>query len=499
MASQVLSTDAEALESDRAPHLHPAGTTATHWLLLLGLFTVVLVFVTYWAPMLSRDLRFDENLTGWVIGGSLIEAIERSWVHQGQSPLYFLLLWLWQSVVGGSELALRVPSMIALALSVWQLAALGRELDHRRAGHFAAVFLLVFEVGAADARPYVFMILALVVSARFGLRWLSTSSRRDGLLWVGSAAAAIAMQPFAVFALVPHAVLAVRAIRRDRTRGVVSYALIGALLVAPIVPQLLMLRARQDTLVIAAQPTVTDLLVSLVPAQLFWGFVVAALLDRRPRRIEPESADAFLFTALWAVTPAVGLFSQSWVTGSSVFVERYYSAALPAAALLLGMFLTRIRPAAGVFAAVAVVIAGLTVTNPVGSRDWYAAVDALAEVPEGTEIWTVTGYIESNNPDAFADLDDNEYLNAPLRWHGAQRDLLAIPRTDIDANRSIIDANIRRLEAMNDTTVVLVESVEGAVRQSGPVYAEEALDRVGFAIVDRRPEFGVMVTTFERR
>ncbi len=179
-----------------------------------------------------------------------------------------------------------------------------------------------------------------------------------------------------------------------------------------------------------------------------------------------------------------------------MFVERYYFAAIPAAALLVAMVLARAKPWVGVVGVVIVVLSATLFVNPVQSRDWYAAVEFLEQAPTDANIWTVTGYIESNNPEAFADDEDNEYLNAPIRWHGAEQDLLAIPRTDIDANRAIIDANIDALDRSGPRTVVIVESVEGPIRQSGPEYAEEALLLDGFEITERQPDLGGRVTTF---
>ena len=498
MASQVMSQDETMVASIAGAD--DGGEDSNDWSGLavwgLLLLSVVGVFVAYWYPMLTRDLRFDENLTGWIVSGSLGESIERSWTHQGQSPLYFMAIWAWQLVAGSSEIALRLPSMIALFGSVWQLHALGRDLDHRRVGQFAGIFLLVVETGATDARPYVFMILALIISARFGFRWLETSAVFDGVVWVVAAAVAIAMQPFAVYALVPHAIIAYRAHREHRTVAVFRFAMFGALLVAPIVPQLLMLRARQDTLVIADSPTAMEFLIAVVPGQMCVGFVLAAFLDRRPKAVPLRTVGALGFVALWAVVPALGLFAQSHLTGNSVFVPRYYVAAMPATAILVAMYLARLKPWVGIGGALAIVIAGVVLMEPVGSRDWYSAVDALEGVPADAHIWTVTGYVESNDPEAFADDADNEYLNSPLRWHGAAQPLLAIPRTDIDENRTIIDANIGALPASESRMVVLVESVEGDSRQSGPEYAEQTLLRSGFVVTERRPEFGVRLTTF---
>ncbi len=498
MTTQVMSEETSALghASDSPADPTPSRDFVAFGSKLLLPFALLVAFATYWYPMLGRDLRFDENLTAWVISGSFVETVERSWVHQGQSPLYFMMIWAWQAVAGSSEVALRVPSMVALFVSCWQLQMLGKELDQRRVGQFAAIFLLVAETGATEARPYIFMILALIVSTRYGFRWLSSGARSAGLVWVVSAAVAIAMQPFAVYALVPHLTLAVLAVRKGRGLSLLGFVTLGALLVAPIVPQILMLRARQDTLVIAAPPTVVDFLSSLAPAHMCVGLVAALILDRRRTDMSLSGATGLGFITLWAVLPSLGLFLQSHVTGSSVFVERYYFAAIPAAALLVAMVLARAKPWVGVVGVVIVVLSATLFVNPVQSRDWYAAVEFLEQAPTDANIWTVTGYIESNNPEAFADDEDNEYLNAPIRWHGAEQDLLAIPRTDIYANRAIIDANIDALDRSGPRTVVIVESVEGPIRQSGPEYAEEALLLDGFEITERQPDLGVLVTTF---
>src|SRR6185312_16150596 len=103
-----------------------------------------------------KSLWLDECITAWVISGNFYDAVSRSITYQGQSPLYFVLLWIWRALAGSSELALRLPSIGAIAvaaLGVYKLARRFAAPAPAAAG--VTIFLSsTFVLHAMSARPY---------------------------------------------------------------------------------------------------------------------------------------------------------------------------------------------------------------------------------------------------------------------------------------------------------------------------------------------------------
>ncbi len=450
----------------------------------------------------TADLRVDENLTGWITSGSFGEAVSRSWNYQGQSPLYFMGLWVWEQIFGSTEMSLRTPSLIALAIAAWQLVGVGRDLGRVRAGQVGAALFVSMGVGGFEARPYIFMLLALIVSARAGLRWAAGGSSKLGFVWAISGAIAIYFQPFAIYALLPSVAISVAAYRRGRGRELLGLIAIGGLALVPLIPQVLALRARQETLVTVPMPTFDQLVAALLPTSMTVALVFAIadylLSKREDVRLSIQATQITLapsFVLLWMVLPASGLFVQSHLTGDSVFLGRYFVASSPAFALGAGLLLSKVsqlRMQAGILV---VVLLSAYIAQPTVTRDWRPAVVAINSLDSTTEVWTEAGYIESNHAQYFNG-QDNEYLSAPLLWHGAEHDLIAVPRLAIPDLIPILEANLDRV-IEGSTPVLLVEESLYGRREDGPVYLEDGLISAGFMVADRDDDtFGVMTTLY---
>lgn len=457
------------------------------------LFLMVMAVRT-WIPDLLSGPRLDENLTAWIVSGDLGDAIGRSWRHQGQSPLYFAVLWLWGQVFGTSMVVLRVPSLVAGIAASWNLRSLGKTFDRRLTGDLAGVMVFGFSTGLTDARPYSFLILALVVAARCGVAWAATARRRSGLCWVFAAAVAIYMHPFAVYALAAQLMWVVRGLRSgNQSRHVLGLAALGLVLVAPIIPQLLSLQNRSGGLVLVELPDLASLLAALLPLQV--GVAgVAVLLWCRDLRTEVTTWRPIVhFVVAWAALPAIGLFVQSHVTGDSVFLEHYYSGAFPGAALVCAMLLARawrtFSPAIGlaVFGVAAIVLIG-----PTPSHDWPAAVAVATELQVDTDVWTMAAYIEANDASVFADGPSSDYLNAPFRIAGASGPLYGLPlQLDDEANAEYVAGLVdRALQARRH--VVIVQRNDK--RYPGADQAAQALIDAGYVEVDRQVPAGLTVT-----
>ena len=85
-------------------------------------------FSSYW---------LDETVTVWVIQDDLGTTIDRALGYQ-QSPFYFVIAWFVRQVLGTSEFALRVPSLVAAILATWFLYRLALRLHDGEAARLVA-------------------------------------------------------------------------------------------------------------------------------------------------------------------------------------------------------------------------------------------------------------------------------------------------------------------------------------------------------------------------
>ena len=78
--------------------------------------------------------------------------LDRSVEFQSMPPTYFMIAWVARRVGGISEIALRVPSVIAMALATYLLYRLGRRLFDAETGLIAAVVLATTNSGRISPR-----------------------------------------------------------------------------------------------------------------------------------------------------------------------------------------------------------------------------------------------------------------------------------------------------------------------------------------------------------
>lgn len=483
-------------------HEKPSVSDETLLLAVLGV-AFAMYFLDRGIGLLVSPLRFDENLTGWVTSAGFGDAVLRSWHFQGQSPLYFALSWVWQQIAGSSEIALRIPSLVALAAACWHLIGIGRDIGVRTAGIVASVFLVSSNVGAVDARPYMFVVLCVILSVRYGLRWATDGRIVNGILWAVMAALALYFGPFVVYPLAAQLVIGIVAARRGRAAQTVGLVALGGVLVLPLVPQILSLRARQATLVITDLPSVEDLLWAGFPPALLIALVVASIAHASPRWTDKSSNRWLVFLIAWMVLPAVGLYAQSVLTGNSTFVERYFNSSIPAVGLVAGVVFSKMKLRAAIVGCAAFVLTGAWTMHVLFVQDWSVAANTINETAEDVEVWTATGLIEAAHPLYFQDPDfqdrgANDYLSSHLLWHGADRPLLSIPIASSQELDEIHQVNVDRLTFADRSVLIVQPAAEDSPGFDGPLHAMDLLRERGYEIVETRNELGVRTTLLER-
>src|SRR5438093_2618209 len=180
-----------------------------------------LAIAALWLRPITSSLRVDELGTWWVIQGSAREAIQRSQAVQGQSPLYYLFAWGARHLIGISELAFRLPSVVVMLVAAALVFQIAKRLFDRETARLAVIVFVVWPsvaFTASDARPYALATLAVVASVWALIRWLDSGRVWRLALYVVLAAGVTYVQPIFGLVLIPEAGYVVARIKEGSTR-----------------------------------------------------------------------------------------------------------------------------------------------------------------------------------------------------------------------------------------------------------------------------------------
>lgn len=194
------------------PHIRP-GIPA-----LCGLAALAAFLVGIGGPSLWIDEGHTWQYAHEPLGAMLSTVISST---NAVEAAYYAVLHFWIGVAGDSEVALRLPSALAMAIAVW---AASKTAGDGAGSRTAAIvgFVLIALPGvtryAQEARPYAFAVAAVAVSTFMLFRGLTQNERR---WWVGYASALVVVGYFHLLSLlvVPGQLIAVLLIDRGRLRS----------------------------------------------------------------------------------------------------------------------------------------------------------------------------------------------------------------------------------------------------------------------------------------
>ncbi|WP_229072838.1 glycosyltransferase family 39 protein [Actinoplanes sp. DH11] len=269
-------------------------------------------------------LSWDEVTSAEVAQRSVGQIVAMAQNIDAVFGFYYVFLHFWQDLAGTSEVALRLPSIVAMAGAVAVAAELGRRLFTPLVGLVTGLILcLVPNTSryAAEVRPYAFACFFAVLA----LLLLLGAVRRGGpYRWVAYGLSVLLLglsHLVALTTLVAHAVLVgvlLRHRRRGRRRTVLTWAGAVAAALVPLLP-IAWLGTRQDDTQLHWVEPITLARIRAMPAELFgsrefaWLLLGLVLLAawRPMRRLAPVAALAFGPLLVLAVVSA--LLSPMWV------------------------------------------------------------------------------------------------------------------------------------------------------------------------------------------
>jgi len=317
---------------------------------------------------------------------------------------YYMIIWVIARLAGTSELAMRLPSVIAMIVASVAVTALGRRLVSPAAGFAAGMLLAAIpqvSFHGQETRSYA-MVLALAAIASYLLVRVigAAPGRRRGAL-IGYAAAltaTCALNLFAVLLIPAHAVAVAVGVRwrlrrddrsaRQLALGWLAAAAAALVLISPLLllgwqqrGQISWLRASASSDV---GPSSVEKLIGPIPMIITLGAAVglAILVSALAGRVRLRAAWPPMLLAVclpWLILPAAILLGVSAIT--PVYTFRYVLFCIPAAALIGGAGLAAVGRAAGTVALALAVLfsahAQLLIRVPAGHGDDIRAADQV--------------------------------------------------------------------------------------------------------------------------
>lgn len=375
------------------------------YLLLVVLATVAggaLRFVAIGQQSFWYDEAFVDAMAA---RSSIVDTATGRARENGSPPLYSVLDKLVAQYVGTDEVSHRTLPAIFGTLAIPLIALLGRRLSSADVGAVAAWLLATSPLQvelANESRVYSFLHFITALNSFLFLRWLSSRSWPDGIVYAGGTVVACYSHYYIVFVILAHLVTVV--CQPDRWRLLARWCVlmgVVAVLWMPWVPAFIAQLTTPGNLTrmsdswktqFAATPVVFAvgrtfawrdsgpvlLLGAVVVSLVGWCGPAVLGLSRR----DTASPVTRPLLSAWVLLPVLVPLAVA-VTGNPLYHHRYGSVGLPAFLISVAIGLTRLPPIWRAAVAV-VIIAGTTYSlanyysHPI-KDDWRSATGAILD------------------------------------------------------------------------------------------------------------------------
>ncbi|MGD0902688.1 MAG: glycosyltransferase family 39 protein [Terracidiphilus sp.] len=340
---------------------------AIYWLALA-------VSISIWFIAVRAPLWMDETGSYWLICKGFAQIPHRETIS---SPAYSYILWFSTKIIGTSEIALRVPSILAMLGAVYLLYLAARELFDRRndSNWLAALF------GLSAAWILWFHYLFAVILPAFVLCFFVIKTGNGKVIW------------------------------RQFGIALAAFALAGL----PLIPGLRYLFSTAGVHVFEPAPTLWNLISIYAPgaAGVFLGIpvVIAVVLLRSEHRVDLHDW-RILVSASLALIPVLILFGVSALTPIHCFVFRHNLEAVGGIAFCWTMLLGSVRSRllrlvlCMAFVATNALYGYLSPTSSRHQYTWKYALEAI-ETNASTDnapVLICSPFVESNVESIDADM-----------------------------------------------------------------------------------------------
>lgn len=392
------------------------------------LFLTLLFVVLIKAP-LTESLWVDEAISAWIISGDpFIRAIET----QGQSPLYFLLLKTIVTLIGNSELSLRILSILCYltsALLFWKLAA---KLIGVAGASIATSALVTSDsviIAAISVRPYALALLFALVTITFFHKWIDSGK----WIWCFLYQVFLSLTFYAHYLFVAVAfVLPFVAIEKKAVswKKIIFSGVVPLLFCTFGVPHLALLYEKKEILSFVTAPSFKEVFFTVFEPALVISFVMALIFGfiTEPKlKILKPKLSLILLGIVWGIIPAVIFYFGK---DGSLFIPRYFLWTKAGSALLFGTLLSSFKSEKTLNVAALVFTLFLfshEIQRTYVIEDWKSASMVVNEKESKGPIFVYSGLVEGSEVSLIQTKEEYEYLTSPLHYYSVNKDTLLMP------------------------------------------------------------------------
>jgi hypothetical protein len=398
--------------------------------------------IAIWFVAVRSPLWLDETFSFWQIKAGFWHIPSRGGVLFVAYPY---VLWFATKLLGTSEVALRIPSIVAMLGAVYLLYRAARELFGRE---FAFIVCIVFcshpiiIFASVDVRAYAFATLAMSACIFLLVRLRNNDSNwLPALLGLTAAVLVWFHFLFAVFlpALLAGLVILKAPDRKTLWRQLGVSLLAFTLAFWPLVPGYLAMFHTRGTHVFQEAPPFIELVRTVAPAWQKWLFALALVLAVLHRDRSSENKKPFtwvLCCVALAAIPLGILFGVSAATPIHIFVVRYRTVTILGIALAWGLIISRIGSPllrVALCCALVLVAAGHDLSNPISRNHgftWKYALEAAERNAESDNAPVVVSsdYPESSYAPMPVDSAKDSGFFAPLSYYPLSVPVVPLPR-----------------------------------------------------------------------
>ena len=378
------------------------------------------ISVSIWFLAIRAPLWLDETGSYWQISAGF----KGIWPRRVDSlcfPAYSYILWFSTKLLGTSESAMRIPSILAMGVAAYLLYRIAHELFE---WDIAAIATIIFCLNpiviheSLDVRPYAFAVLATNAAILTVVRLRRVDSDWLAAL-LGLLAALIVWFHYLFGAILPALLLGLWIVRGQERRPFwrpFSVA-VGtfAMAMLPAIQGLLYLFRTGRTHVFEDPPYMGDLLKALapgwVPLTIAVTVMIYAAVSRNGRERVQFPKWQVLFCGGLGLVTALILYGVSLATPIHLFVARHRLVAVPGISLFWTLGVTPVRSRIGrlVFCVALVTITAIPYfASPDARRHNYSWKDALIVAEKNAAVDNAPVLICSDWP-------ESDYGTMPVR------------------------------------------------------------------------------------
>lgn len=310
------------------------------------------VSISIWFAAIRAPLFLDETGTWWQISAG----VSQIWPRQNLNfPVYNYILWLFTKVLGTSETALRIPSVLAMLGATWLMYRIARELFDRDVAVLSTIIFCIHPIivfASINIRPYAFGALAITAAIYTLLRLRRSDSNWLAAIF-GFLSACILYAHYLFIGILPALLLCLFVFKRHTPKILWrQFAIAIAVFAAaclPIIPGVRFMLHTGGAHVYDPSPNTGDLIWTIAPGFIPFLIGGAILLTGALAAKKPSHQDSqvnlenwkLLFCASIALLPLLILYGVSVATPIHMFEARHRLVAVPGIALCWGLLITR--------------------------------------------------------------------------------------------------------------------------------------------------------------